>query len=369
MKRKILIAAGGTAGHLFPALTVAHKLKDGKEGAEILFAAGGLHDNRFFDRSLFSYKAIDAAPMSRKPWPLLKNCVRNAKGLCASLSLVSKYQPDLVIGFGSYHTFPVLLAAKLLRYPIILHEQNSKPGKVIRFFSPKALMVGSYFPLVNEILSGNIVSMAMPLREGFTPQASTAEEAYDYFKLSPQKFTLLVFGGSQGAHFINQIVTTALLQYGCTRNDLQLLHFAGSQEQVNKLMLAYAESPLTVIVKAFEPRIDLALRIADLMIARAGAGTIAEQLAFQVPALFIPYPYAADNHQESNADYVVNEVGGGWKMLEKDLTSERLYNFLSPLLCKENSELQIKKANLAKHSQHASQHDFADLVKGFLHAD
>lgn len=366
MQRKILIAAGGTAGHLYPALAVAHKLAAGAEGAKILFVGAGLSDNRFFDRSAFAFQAIDAAPLSRKPWPLLKNCVLNAQGLYTSLRILADYQPHLVVGFGSYCAFPILLAAKMRRYPIVLHEQNSKPGKVIRFFARKALMVGTYFPLAETVFSGKAVQMAMPLREGFTPHANTTGEAYDYFKLSPRKFTLLVFGGSQGAHFINQIVADTLLRYGRERCDLQLLHFAGSKEQADMLAKAYAGSSLITVVKPFEPRIDLALRIADLMITRAGAGTIAEQLAFHVPAIFIPYPYAADNHQEYNADYVVNTVRGGWKLLEKNLNSEQLNAVLSPLLSKDSSELQTKKANLIRNRQQSSHLDFADHVKNIV---
>jgi UDP-N-acetylglucosamine--N-acetylmuramyl-(pentapeptide) pyrophosphoryl-undecaprenol N-acetylglucosamine transferase len=362
MKKRILIAAGGTGGHLYPAMSVASQLRN----VDILFAASGLGDNPFFGGG-YPFKSIDAAPLSGSPWHWLVNGSRLLRGCWQSRRLLAEYRPHLVVGFGSYHTFPVLLAASQGRYPIVLHEQNSKPGKVISFFAKKALLTATFFPSAAAALPGKAVSLAMPLRENFSPAAVSRQLAAEYFNLDPSKVTLLVFGGSQGAQFLNSLMLDLFSSRLLWPQGLQLLHFTGSAASVAELEECYGRAQISAVVKAFEPAMQMAWKLADLVIGRSGAGTIAEQLAFGVPAIFIPYPHLADNHQESNADFVVDQVGGGWKMQQAGATAQKLLPLLLPLLLPESPALHAKWQNLRAYSrcQEELPH-FAPLVEELL---
>lgn len=363
MKKKILIAAGGTGGHIYPAMGFASSLCKSNPSMEILFAAGGLLESPFFDRTAFEWKSICSAPLTKKnPLQLIKNCGSIARGLWQSRKLLSTFKPDLVIGFGSYHTFPVLAAAQLQGYPIVLHEQNSKPGKVIRLFSKRALFTGVYFPDVAERIKGKTSLLTMPLRKGFSKEACSREEACDYFHLDSQKITLLVFGGSLGAQFLNRTVAPLIAQH----SDIQVIHFTGKNEEVNSVASVYAKNGLKANVKASESRMDYAWSAADLAIVRAGAGTIAEQIEFEVPAIFIPYPHAADGHQDSNADFVVEQVKGGWKFLESNWQPSKFIALIQQLLHNNCRELMEKQHNLAEYKKRASRQEFTCVINNLL---
>ena len=369
MTYKILIAAGGSGGHIYPAMGVAAELLKQDPKLELMFAAGGLADSPFFDRKAFAWESISSAPLNKKnPFNLLKNCGAIAKGVWQSHRVLSAFKPDLVIGFGSYHIFPMLLAAQLKRYPIALHEQNSKPGKVISLFSKRALITGVYFPSATEALKGKSSLLAMPLRPGFSRSTYTKEEACSYFQLDPTKTTLLVFGGSQGAKFINKTIAPLLATYSKTDDSFQILHFTGNlieAEQVTSTYANLAASGLKVVVKPSESRMDLAWRAADLAIVRAGAGTIAEQIEFEVPAIFIPYPHG-DGHQEGNADFVIEVLGGGWKMREIDWQQSQFLTILSHILEKNSSLLIEKQKNLALHKDNSSRQEFTWVIRNLL---
>ncbi len=369
MTYKILIAAGGSGGHIYPAMGVATELLKQDPNIELMFAAGGLSDSPFFDRKAFAWKSISSAPLNKKnPFNLVKSCGAIARGVWQSHRVLSAFKPDLVIGFGSYHIFPVLLAAHLKRYPLALHEQNSKPGKVISLFSKHALMTGVYFPTATLALKGKSSLLAMPLRQGFSRNAYTKEEACSYFDLDSMKATILVFGGSQGAKFINKTIAPLLATYSKTNQSFQILHFAGNlveAEQVTSIYASYAAYGLKAVVKPSESRMDLAWRAADLAIVRAGAGTIAEQIEFEVPAIFIPYPHG-DGHQESNADFVVEVLGGGWKIKETDWQQSQFLTLLSPILAQNSSLLAEKQKNLALHKNNSSRQEFTCVIRNLL---
>lgn len=367
MRKKIVIAAGGTGGHIYPAMGFASGLLEFEPAMEIMFAAGGLLESPFFDRTAFAWKSVCSAPLTKKsPLQLIKSCGSIARGLWQSSKLLATFKPDLVVGFGSYHTFPVLAAAQLQGYPIVLHEQNSKPGKVIRLFSKRALLTGVYFPDAAEKIKGKTSLLTMPLRKGFSKDACSREEAANYFQLDPKKTTLLVFGGSLGAQFLNKVIAPLLAQQSCTGSDFQVIHFAGKTEEASQVASVYAQNGLKATVKASETRMDYAWRAADLAIVRAGAGTIAEQIEFEVPAIFIPYPQAAEGHQDSNADFVVEHVKGGWKLLELDWQSSRFLGMLQLLLSKNSPQLAEKQHNLSEYKKKASRQEFTSVIHKLL---
>lgn len=365
MPKKILIAAGGTGGHLYPAIGLAKQLTKEDPTIDILFAAGGLGANRFFSTSNFPYRSVDAAGFTKRSLiHYLKSGKDIVKGVFQSRKILSEFSPNMVIGFGSYHSFPVLMAAQLGKYPILLHEQNSKPGKVVRFFAKKAVLTGVYFPQASKDLHGKSLELAMPLREGYSYSSSPSSEAISYYGLDPLKVTLLIFGGSQGAKVLNDKISRCLaLQKG---KKFQLLHFTGDSASCSALKAFYQHHNIQAVVKDFEPRMNLAWRAADLAIVRAGAGTIAEQLEFEVPAVLVPYPYASENHQDSNANFLADVVNGGWKCVESQLDKPQFANFLSSLLEKNSPLLKEKKVNLSSHKAKASRQEFSSIIHKLL---
>ncbi len=367
MPKKIIIAAGGSGGHLYPAISLAKQLQLQSPNYELLFVAAGLDSNPFFDKDQFAHRSISAGTF--KGWSMgsnLKTCRNIAMGYMQSRRILNEHRPDLIVGFGSYHTLPLLLAAHSKKFPIALHEQNSKPGRVIRHFSSKAVVTGVYFTSAIPELGGKCVQLAMPLREGYRKDTHHKEKAYSYFNLNPTKQTILVFGGSQGAQFINNIASEAIATLVEENKNVQILHFTGNLADTDLLRQLYKKHGIDAVVKKYEDRMELAWQIADICITRAGAGSIAEQLEFEVPGILIPYPHAADAHQECNADFFVNVVGGGWKCLEKDLDVSTLASLCKLLLTRSNGLLNEMKVNLLKYRQQACTKEFLTIIEELL---
>lgn len=326
MGKKIVITSGGTGGHVFPALALAQEFKDKYPKVECHFLGGNLAANPFFINHAFSYQSIPCATLSLKnPSTIPLNFFKIAAGVKQSRQILKSIKPDVVIGFGSYYTLPVLLAAKWQKIPLILHEANSYPGKVNRLFSPYALYTGIHFPCSTKWLKGRIQEVGLPLRQGYSKNFHDRLEALTYFKLHPAKKTFLIFGGSQGARGINHIMQGALPLFSEDfKKQFQFIHILGRDAKGEEWKNLYAKLKMQATVVNFEVRMDLAWHAADYVVARAGANTVAELLEFEIPSLLIPYPAAADNHQDLNADFVEATVKAGYKCAEEGLNPEIL---------------------------------------------
>lgn len=359
-----MIATGGTGGHIYPAIALAQQLINDVSGCQVLFVGGGLSDNRYFDQGSFPSCTVDCgAFVDKSPAALLKSCTNILKGIYQSRSIIRKFQPDVAVGFGSFYSFPPLVAAKLQSVPLILHEANSIPGKVIRLMAPWAAATGVHFPQTTHLLKGKIIEVGMPLREGFRLGAMECSAAREYYGLHQDLKTLLVFGGSQGAQYVNEKVQEAL-QLVPHRQKLQVIHIAGDLHAVEGLQKNYANAGIPACVKPFEQRMDIAWQAADVVVCRAGASTVAEQLEFEVPGILIPFPRAADNHQECNADFMASIVGGGVKLKEQEVHAARLAECLTEFF--DGAILgQMKKA-MSHYKKSARANDLCSLVKSIL---
>ncbi len=298
-KKKVLIAAAGTGGHLFPAQALAQELIC--QGTDVSFAGHGLSGNRYFRKEEFTYEDVSSATPYGKN--IFKALLTIGRGIKKSLALIRSLRPDLVVGFGSFHSFPVLVAAFFFRVPIILFEANSIPGKVNRLFSLMARVSAVHFPEAGQRLFGLTCEVAMPLWRG---ARSGQEKARAYFALDAKKDTLLVFGGSQGALSINALIQEAAPQ--CAQ-EFQVIHFTGEKQSVEEVKKRYADCNIPACVKEFESRMDLAWQAATLAVCRAGAATLAELTEYEVPSILLPYPYATDDHQRKNAE-CMEKMGG-----------------------------------------------------------
>jgi UDP-N-acetylglucosamine--N-acetylmuramyl-(pentapeptide) pyrophosphoryl-undecaprenol N-acetylglucosamine transferase len=339
--KKIVIAAGGTGGHLFPAQALAQELlSDNVCQDDILFLAGQLSDNRYFDRSLYSFAEIACSPLfAKNPVKLFKGIGNLLKGFRQSIALLKKHQAEVVVGFGSYHCVATLLAAKWLKIPIVLHEANFYPGKANRLLAPLASKIALNIPTSAKFFKGKTVAVGMPLRPGFKLEANSKETAIDYYTLDKQNQILLICGGSQGAQTINQVISESLPFIRSL--SFQVIHFTGHSETTQKMGKLYKEHGIPAVVKDFENQMQMAWRAADFFIGRSGASTIAEAREFEVPGLLIPYPFAG-GHQEFNADYFV-KMGFGRKLLQTELTSVKVNKELNILIGEQAYRQALKK--------------------------
>lgn len=366
-KQKVIIAAGGTGGHLFPAQALARNLKI--ENKEVLFSGCGLSENRFFAREEFAYQSIAGATVFKKnPIHIAKGVGKIVLGIQESLKFLKKEKPQVVVGFGSYHSFPVLAAALLTRTPIILFESNSYPGKVNRLFAPFAKINAVQFLECRNKMKGRLVEVAMPLwQKKELPQGFTPGDARAVYGLKTDEKTILIFGGSQGADKINHTFLKVVEQYYREKEKVpfQVIHILGKGKDVVALEKVYQSLGATACVKEFEENMPLAYLAADLAVCRSGAATVAEITAFTIPSLFVPYPYATEDHQAKNAQTIV-EAGGGMCLLEKDLTPELLKERLDQVMGSNWQESQKMKESLRLLKKEKEKTTLSQIVNDFL---
>lgn len=356
---RIVIAAGGTGGHLYPAQALAQQLRSQSHRRDVLFVSGGLGTNPYFDRREFSFCEIVKAPLiSKNIGKSLKGLFNLLKGIKQSVAILKRYRPHVVVGFGSFYTVPVLLAARWLKIPIILHEANSIPGRANKWLAPLATHVGIHFPTTAPYFKNKSVEVGLPLREGYRLSAVSKEEALAYYGFCRDRRTLLICGGSQGARTINEIMTHCLSVI--QKLELQVIHLTGDQNMASTLTSLYAFHQIPAVVKSFENQMQMAWRAAEGFLGRVGASTIAESIEFEVPALLIPFPQATDSHQEKNADFLVETVGSAWKLLENGLTPKKLNDCL--ISFHEEKQMDRFKAALRAYKQRPHQMTLCELV-------
>jgi UDP-N-acetylglucosamine--N-acetylmuramyl-(pentapeptide) pyrophosphoryl-undecaprenol N-acetylglucosamine transferase len=360
-RKKVIFAAGGTGGHLFPAQALAQQMRDEDPSVDLSFAGARLSTNAYLDQARFSYSDIaSGTPFRGGLLSKFKTALVLVRGLRESLRLLKKEKPALVVGFGSFHAFPVLLAAVIKRIPLILFESNAMPGKVVRFFAKKALLTGIYFPEARRHLKGNSIEVEIPTQ---TARAQIPkEEARAALSLQPDLCTLLVFGGSQGAKAINQNFLSALELLHHRQIRFQVIHLTGCDQTASEAKEKYRALAISCHVVKFEPRMDLAWSAADIAICRSGALTVSEILRYAVPALMIPFPAASDRHQNVNAQYVERTIGGGLILDQEALTPDRLAEKISDILL----SMEKKKKALQEYKASQKKENLASLVGEML---
>lgn len=321
----MLITGGGTGGHVYPALCVLNSLKEKVKETEVLYVgkAGSLEEKLARENG-YDFQPIEAMGLPRKvSFDVFKSLVANVRGFFQSLHVLRSFSPDVIFATGGYVALPVLLAAVILRRPFFLHEQNAVAGLTNRIFSRFAESVALSFPETRGIKSHRTKFTGNPVRpEIFSVEK---EEALEFFNLRDDIKTLLVMGGSQGSVKLNETLLKALPDFARFR-PLQIIHLTGEAnfEEVKKEFEEKKEQlnfPEELVYRPFPylEKIGYAYAVADLVVARAGATTISELMALGKPAIFVPYPWATDNHQERNAREV-EKRGAGRVVLEKDLT-------------------------------------------------
>lgn len=353
----IVIVAGGTGGHLFPSQALAEELL--AESIPVAFLGNRLSQNRYFLRDRFPFENIPSAPLSwAKPHLLPKNLWILMKGFVKARRTLRKWQPTLLVSFGSFHTFPVLLAGLTLGIPFILFEGDSIPGTVTRFFARFAYKVAAHFPSLS--VAGKTYCTPLPLRKELQKGSVSREEACLRYGFLPQYPVLLILGGSQGAKAINEKILSLLLasRWPCPEVR-QVLHLTGRDEDVEPLQKAYEKAGIKSWVAPFESSMQYAWSAADLAWCRAGASTLAEAIEYEIPGLLIPFPFAKKRHQHRNAEFFSLRVRGGFLLDESQLSSSQFFSFAEALW----NERKVLQESIQQYKKERSKISLSALVK------
>ncbi|PIT79758.1 undecaprenyldiphospho-muramoylpentapeptide beta-N-acetylglucosaminyltransferase [Limnohabitans sp. JirII-31] len=316
--RTALVMAGGTGGHIFPGLAVAELLRSQGWRVHWLGAPAPSMESQLVPPRGLAFETVQfsgvrgkgLATLARLPFKL-------ARAFWQSLCVMRRVKPDVVVGLGGYITFPAGLMAALCGKPLVLHEQNSVAGMANQVLARVAQRVFSAFPGVMPKAEwvGN------PLRAGFVSQPTPAER----FAHRSGPLRVLVVGGSLGAQALNTLVPQALALIPVSERP-QVIHQSGAQ-QIDALREAYAEAGVQAELTPFIDDTAQAFADADLVIARAGASTVTELAAVGVAAIYVPFPHAVDDHQTTNARFLV-DAGGGWLIAQSQLAPQDLANRL-----------------------------------------
>jgi UDP-N-acetylglucosamine--N-acetylmuramyl-(pentapeptide) pyrophosphoryl-undecaprenol N-acetylglucosamine transferase len=333
---KLLLAGGGTGGHLFPAIALAEQLMSDEPQSEVLFVG--------------TTKGLEARLLPELGWPLetvdmsgwagigglarLKVLGKLVKSFAESKEILRRFNPDVVVGVGGYASVPVLLAAKVAGVPYLVHEQNAWPGLANRLLGRWAKRVCLSFSEADRafhssatVLTGNPVRAAME----------------NCPNLADDQPCLLVFGGSQGARAINRAVIAALPYLTEWQGHLEIVHQSGTLDYEETVAGYKANGWSHVDVQPFIKDMAQAYARATLIVCRAGATTLAELTACGRPSILVPYPHAAAGHQSGNARAMAVK-GAAMMMEENDLTPERLAKLIGGLLHDRSSLISMASA-------------------------
>jgi UDP-N-acetylglucosamine--N-acetylmuramyl-(pentapeptide) pyrophosphoryl-undecaprenol N-acetylglucosamine transferase len=364
---RVVIGTGGTAGHVFPAVATAGRLRD-RLGAEVVFLgrAEG-QEAELVPAAGFRLETVEAVPFRRAlSLATLRAPLAALRAAAACRPLVR--DADVVLGMGGYVSVPVSLAARRERVPLVLHEQNALPGLANRLAARWARVVALSFleagrrlpRRVRTALTGNPVRDAiLRVRED---REALAEQARAALGLEAGRRTVVILGGSQGALRLNR-AGVELCRTLADRSDLQVLLITGPRH--HDAVRAHLPPTRGLLIRSapFVERVELVYAAADLAVARAGAGTVAELAVCGVPAILVPYPYATGRHQEANAR-AVERAGGAMVLLDDAASGGAVAERLEPLL-----EDPARLESMARSSRRFGRPDAADALADLAAAE
>ena len=334
MNNKIIIAGGGTGGHIFPAIAIANAIKKASPQTEFLFVgAKGKMEMEKVPQAGYKIEGLDIAGFNRSS--LIKNIglpLKLAKSFFQVRQIFKSFQPTAVIGVGGYSSFPVLRFAQSKSIKTFIHESNSFAGKANMMLAKKATAVfvasdgmEKFFPAQKIMVTGN------PVRSSISQSAVTREEGIRFFGLDVSKKTILSIGGSLGAKSINEAIDKNIAAF--EENGLQLIWQTGKPYAAKGKEAASGKS--NIWVNDFITQMEYAYAAADMVISRSGAMAIAELCVVKKPAVFVPFPFAAEDHQTVNAQNLVNKNAG---ILIKD--SEALHQLVPAIIALSKNEVK-----------------------------
>ncbi len=344
---RYLFAGGGTGGHIFPAIAIADEIRKMDATAEILFiGAKGRIEENIVPSNNYRLETIEIAGINRSN--MLKNIGLPVKFLGAlrkCRDIIREFKPDVAVGTGGFVCGPVIYQAHKSGVPTLIQEGNAYAGKTIRFLSSKSDKVVINFEETIKFLKrkDNVVKVAHPIRSSL--KRINKEEALKYFNLPADRKTILIFGGSQGAHGINEAVISAASKFHSA--GMNLIWQAGKSDAANA-QEEFSEFSDRIRIFEFIDRMDMAYSASDLVVCRAGITSIMELSFMKTPSILIPLPGSAENHQEMNARSF--ESKGASRVVLQHEAKEKLYEEILKII---NDDEEISNMS-------SSAGDFAD---------
>ena len=341
---RIVIAGGGTGGHIFPAIAIANAIKKIAPQTQILFVgASGKMEMEKVPQAGYEIKGIDIAGFNRSS--LIKNIglpFKLVKSFFQVAGIIKNFKPTAVIGVGGYSSFPVLRYAQSKGIPTFIHESNSFAGKSNILLGKKATRVFTYGNGMEKFFCANKLTVSgNPVRQSIVASKLSKDEALIFFGLSAGKKVVLSIGGSLGAKSINEAIDKDFNLFG--QNNLQLIWQTGKPYKEKAIGRAVGKDD--VFVSDFITQMEYAYAAADIVISRSGAMAIAELCVVKKPVLFVPYPFAAEDHQTANAKTLVN------KQAAKMILDNEALEMLVPSVIELSKDILLQnrlKENIAK---------------------
>lgn len=357
-KPVIMLAAGGTGGHIFPALSVGEYLIN--EGWKPIFVT----DKRGRHMIPPEYKAITisaASPFASHIHLRLWRLLRLSIGLLSSAGSILFRRPKAVIGFGGYPAVPPIIAAYGLGLPVMLHEQNASMGRANRFLAKRVRLLATSWPDTKGVEASN----QTPVIVTGTPVRSIFHEIGEHGYIPPlenEPIRILIAGGSLGAKVFGETVPEAISRLpDDLKKRLKLVHQVRS-EQLDKVRARYDRTGINADITTFIHDMGAEIKRAHLVICRAGASSVAELAAAGRPALLVPYPYAMDDHQTANAK-VVHDIGGGWLTPESEMSAGSLAGKIAALVA-DPARLTMAASNIMQLAKPDAAKDLAEHIIG-----
>ena len=344
MAKKIIIAGGGTGGHIFPAIAIANALrKEDKTIALLFVGAKGKMEMEKVPQAGYAIEGLDIAGFNRSS--LIKNIglpFKLMKSFFFFLQIVNQFKPDAVIGVGGYSSYPVLRYAQLKGIATFIHEANSFAGKTNILLAKRAtkIFTGSdgmekFFPAEKVLVTGN------PVRDAIVNSSISREEALRFFGLNPQKKTILITGGSLGAKSINEAIAAHIAEF--EKNNLQLIWQTGKLFADKAKQLTRGKD--NIWTNDFIGSMENAFAAADVVISRSGAMSVAELCVVKQAVIFVPFPFAAEDHQTVNATRLAEQQAA---LVVKDSDAQNTLTARAIALALNDSERQQLKNNIAR---------------------
>jgi UDP-N-acetylglucosamine--N-acetylmuramyl-(pentapeptide) pyrophosphoryl-undecaprenol N-acetylglucosamine transferase len=348
-----MVSGGGTGGHIMPALALCEALLTRAPHAVLWYIGRGRSMEERLARNLgLPFRRIHAAPLKHGIRAAMAFVVAMVVGVCESLVLVLRGRPDVIIGFGGYASFPILLAGLILRRTVVVHEANARPGRTVKFLVRLGARLAYGMPPVDttgplalmvQRLGARACWTGNPVRRSFLQATSgTAHRLTGFVGTAP---TLLVLGGSQGAHALNSVVPRAAALAARRVPGLRVAHLAGSADE-HDVRAAYMAAGVPHFVAAFFDDMGGLYRLATMVVARAGALTVSEICVAGLPAVLVPLPTATDDHQTANAQ-VLERNGGAVLIPQPALTPESLADVIADVMAGEGRAEAMARANKA----------------------
>jgi UDP-N-acetylglucosamine--N-acetylmuramyl-(pentapeptide) pyrophosphoryl-undecaprenol N-acetylglucosamine transferase len=337
----IVLSAGGTGGHLFPAQALAQELlRRGRRIVVMTDGRGRHYESAFPDATIAS---VPSATFAGGAFSRIMAPFRIAVGVAAAFGKLLRLRPSAVIGFGGYPSLPVMAAACIAGFPTAIHEQNAVLGRVNRLLAPRVEIIAGSLPLVRFLPpnADRVIYTGNPVR---AEAAKLGTAPYE----PPSKggeFRLLIFGGSQGARALSEIVPQAIARLASPLRDrLQIVQQCRS-EDIDSVRAIYAAAGVTSELAGFFEDLPARMAAAHLVICRSGASTVSELAAIGRPSILVPYPFATDDHQTANAGVMV-DAAAGWCVQQRDLSPVMLASMIARIL--DDPEELVKRAHAAK---------------------